>query len=43
MDGRPWLYVSRASGTLRPGERTTVAVRVDQARAPSAPGARAWA
>lgn len=30
----PWLYVSRASGTLRPGEKITVAVRVDHAREP---------
>ncbi|MFF9852812.1 BACON domain-containing protein [Streptomyces litmocidini] len=31
----PWLYVSRASGTLRPGEEITIAVRVDHARAPA--------
>ncbi|MFF4170024.1 hypothetical protein [Streptomyces sp. NPDC001744] len=31
----PWLYVSRASGTLRPGETVTVAVRVDHAREPA--------
>nr|WP_223183480.1 MULTISPECIES: hypothetical protein [unclassified Streptomyces] len=30
----PWLYVSRASGTLRPGATVTVAVRVDRAREP---------
>ncbi|MER6100155.1 hypothetical protein ABT154_30730 [Streptomyces sp. NPDC001728] len=30
----PWLYVSRASGTLRPGETVTIAVRVDHGRAP---------
>ncbi|MFE0702935.1 hypothetical protein [Streptomyces sp. NPDC058872] len=30
----PWLYVSRASGTLRPGEKTTIVVRVDRAREP---------
>ncbi|MFF8381683.1 hypothetical protein ACF07V_36955 [Streptomyces sp. NPDC015661] len=30
----PWLYVSRASGTLRPGEKITIAVRVDHAREP---------
>ncbi|MGW4702474.1 hypothetical protein [Streptomyces sp. NPDC004285] len=30
----PWLYVSRASGTLRPGERITIAVGVDHAREP---------
>ncbi|WP_432123141.1 hypothetical protein [Streptomyces sp. S1] len=31
----PWLYVSRASGTLRPGEQATIAVRVDHAREPA--------
>ncbi|MFF1507428.1 hypothetical protein [Streptomyces sp. NPDC058326] len=30
----PWLYVSRASGTLRPGETVTIAVRVDHDREP---------
>ncbi|MEU9297119.1 hypothetical protein [Streptomyces sp. NPDC048266] len=30
----PWLYVSRASGTLRPGETVTIAVRVDHGREP---------
>lgn len=33
----PWLYVSRSSGTLRPGETLTVAVRVDHAREPRGP------
>ncbi|MFB6634935.1 hypothetical protein ACFCWY_34085 [Streptomyces sp. NPDC056362] len=33
----PWLYVSRASGTLRPGESVTIAVRVDHAREPVGP------
>ncbi|MGW7432940.1 BACON domain-containing protein [Streptomyces sp. NPDC054861] len=31
----PWLYVSQASGTLRPGQSVTVRVHVDQAREPS--------
>ncbi|MCX5391441.1 hypothetical protein [Streptomyces sp. NBC_00094] len=31
----PWLYVSRASGTLRPGESVTVVVRVDHGREPA--------
>ncbi|MFI8768775.1 hypothetical protein ACIGN6_28255 [Streptomyces sp. NPDC053792] len=31
----PWLYVTRASGTLRPGETVTITVRVDRARAPA--------
>ncbi|MFJ8660992.1 hypothetical protein [Streptomyces sp. NPDC093795] len=30
----PWLYVSRATGTLRPGEKVTIAVRVDHSREP---------
>ncbi|MGA5063181.1 BACON domain-containing protein [Streptomyces exfoliatus] len=30
----PWLYVNRASGTLRPGEAVTIAVRVDHSREP---------
>ncbi len=30
----PWIYVSRASGILRPGERVTVEVRVDHGREP---------
>ncbi|MFF5766692.1 hypothetical protein ACFY8F_29600 [Streptomyces tanashiensis] len=33
----PWLYVSRASGTLRPGEKITVTVRVDHGREPVGP------
>lgn len=33
----PWLYVSRASGTLGPGETVTVAVRVDRAGEPRGP------
>ncbi|MER7537265.1 hypothetical protein ABTX77_21130 [Streptomyces sp. NPDC097704] len=33
----PWLYVSRASGTLRPGETITIAVRVDHGRTPAGP------
>ncbi|MFD9035660.1 hypothetical protein ACFVZW_31635 [Streptomyces sp. NPDC059567] len=31
----PWLYVSQASGTLRPGESVTVRIAVDQAREPA--------
>ncbi|MFB7029295.1 MULTISPECIES: hypothetical protein [unclassified Streptomyces] len=31
----PWIYVSRASGTLRPGEQVTIAVRVDHGREPA--------
>ncbi|MCT4354494.1 hypothetical protein M5362_15280 [Streptomyces sp. Je 1-79] len=31
----PWLYVSQASGTLRPGESVTVRISVDQAREPA--------
>ncbi|MFB7593020.1 hypothetical protein [Streptomyces sp. NPDC056169] len=31
----PWLYVSRASGTLRPGETVTIVVRVDHGREPA--------
>ncbi|MGW2015370.1 BACON domain-containing protein [Streptomyces sp. NPDC001927] len=31
----PWLYVDRASGTLRPGESVTVRISVDQAREPA--------
>ncbi|MEU0229843.1 MULTISPECIES: hypothetical protein [unclassified Streptomyces] len=31
----PWIYVSRAAGTLRPGEQVTIAVRVDHAREPA--------
>ncbi len=33
----PWLYVSRASGTLAPGETLTVKVFVDHLREPSGP------
>ncbi|MFF8409981.1 hypothetical protein [Streptomyces omiyaensis] len=33
----PWLYVTRAAGTLGPGESVTVAVRVDRAREPRGP------
>ncbi|MEU3480060.1 hypothetical protein ACI2LO_09210 [Streptomyces sp. NPDC033754] len=33
----PWLYVTRASGTLRPGETVTIVVRVDHGREPSGP------
>ncbi|MFI8913681.1 hypothetical protein ACIGW4_18990 [Streptomyces sp. NPDC053513] len=31
----PWLYVNQASGTLRPGEKITITVRVDHGRAPA--------
>ena len=31
----PWLYLSRSSGTLRPGETFTVRVHVDHLREPS--------
>ncbi|MFB7374534.1 hypothetical protein ACFC0D_32375 [Streptomyces sp. NPDC056222] len=31
----PWLYVSQASGTLRPGESVTVRIAVDRAREPA--------
>ncbi|MFF0434652.1 hypothetical protein ACFYU9_20760 [Streptomyces sp. NPDC004327] len=31
----PWLYVSRASGTLRPGESVTVRIFVDRHREPA--------
>ncbi|WP_414721063.1 BACON domain-containing protein [Streptomyces sp.] len=31
----PWLYVSRSSGTLRPGESVTLYISVDHAREPS--------
>ncbi|WP_411077228.1 hypothetical protein [Streptomyces sp. cmx-10-25] len=31
----PWIYVSRASGVLRPGEQVTIAVRVDHAHEPA--------
>ncbi|MFJ4686114.1 hypothetical protein [Streptomyces sp. NPDC088789] len=33
--GAPWLYLSRSSGTLRPGESLTVKVYVDPLREPS--------
>ncbi|MFF8031824.1 hypothetical protein [Streptomyces sp. NPDC016626] len=33
----PWLYPSRSSGTLAPGESVTVRVYVDQLREPSGP------
>ncbi|MER7620831.1 hypothetical protein [Streptomyces sp. NPDC126503] len=33
----PWLYVNRATGTLRPGESVTITVRVDRAREPRGP------
>ncbi len=33
--GAPWLYPSRSSGTLAPGESVTVRVHVDQLREPS--------
>ncbi|MEV5434184.1 hypothetical protein [Streptomyces sp. NPDC052701] len=35
--GAGWLYLSRSSGTLRPGESSTVKVYVDQLREPSGP------
>ncbi|MFF5975428.1 hypothetical protein ACFY7C_28370 [Streptomyces sp. NPDC012769] len=31
----PWLYVSQASGTLRPGEAVTVRISVDRSREPA--------
>ncbi|CAL9545584.1 BACON domain-containing protein [Streptomyces sp. enrichment culture] len=31
----PWLYLSRSSGTLRPGETLTIRVHVDHLREPS--------
>ncbi|MER7517365.1 BACON domain-containing protein [Streptomyces sp. NPDC126499] len=31
----PWLYVSQASGTLRPGESVTVRISVDRSREPA--------
>ncbi|MFJ9807840.1 hypothetical protein ACIRTB_06400 [Streptomyces sp. NPDC101158] len=31
----PWLYVSQASGTLRPGESVTVRIFVDRSREPA--------
>ncbi|MEV3990176.1 hypothetical protein AB0J57_14845 [Streptomyces sp. NPDC049837] len=33
----PWLYASRASGTLAPGQSVTVYVSVDRAREPAGP------
>ncbi|MGW8066791.1 BACON domain-containing protein [Streptomyces ziwulingensis] len=33
--GAPWLYLSRSSGTVRPGETLTVKVYVDHLREPS--------
>ncbi|MEU6880055.1 hypothetical protein [Streptomyces sp. NPDC046712] len=33
----PWLYVSQAAGTLRPGESVTVRISVDHAREPVGP------
>ncbi|MEU7031513.1 hypothetical protein AB0A60_33055 [Streptomyces sp. NPDC046275] len=33
----PWLYVSQASGTLRPGESVTVRIFVDRSREPVGP------
>ncbi|MFC5953237.1 hypothetical protein ACFP51_01630 [Streptomyces pratens] len=33
--GAPWLYLSQASGTLRPGQSLTIRVYVDQLREPS--------
>ncbi|MEU7054940.1 hypothetical protein [Streptomyces sp. NPDC046197] len=33
--GAPWLYLSRSSGTLRPGESLTIRVYVDHLREPS--------
>ncbi|MFF8592056.1 hypothetical protein ACF061_11515 [Streptomyces sp. NPDC015220] len=33
--GAPWLYLSRSSGTLKPGETLTIKVYVDHLREPS--------
>lgn len=33
----PWLYMSRSSGTLNPGESITIYITVDHAREPSGP------
>ncbi|MER5403492.1 hypothetical protein [Streptomyces sp. NPDC002769] len=33
--GAPWLYLSRSSGTIAPGERVTIKVYVDQLRQPA--------
>ncbi|MEV3966548.1 hypothetical protein AB0K68_00090 [Streptomyces sp. NPDC050698] len=35
--GAPWLYLSRSSGTLRPGESLTIKVYVDHLREPAGP------
>ncbi|MGA5901155.1 BACON domain-containing protein [Streptomyces venetus] len=35
--GAAWLYLSRSSGTLRPGESLTIKVYVDHLREPSGP------
>ncbi|GHH90983.1 hypothetical protein GCM10017779_14400 [Streptomyces capillispiralis] len=35
--GASWLYLSRSSGTLAPGESVTISVYVDQLREPSGP------
>lgn len=35
--GAPWLYLSRSSGTLRPGESVTIKVYVDHLREPAGP------
>ncbi|MET9764698.1 hypothetical protein ABZ016_37470 [Streptomyces sp. NPDC006372] len=35
--GADWLYLSRSSGTLRPGESLTIKVYVDQLREPAGP------
>ncbi|MFH8901926.1 hypothetical protein ACH4HG_36930 [Streptomyces coeruleorubidus] len=35
--GADWLYLSRSSGTLRPGESLTIKVYVDHLREPSGP------
>ncbi|NJP72061.1 BACON domain-containing protein [Streptomyces sp. C1-2] len=35
--GAPWLYLSRTSGTLAPGESVTVRVYVDHLREPAGP------
>lgn len=41
--GASWLYPSRTSGTLAPGESVTVKVYVDQLREPSGPWSAAMA
>ncbi|MET8285926.1 MULTISPECIES: BACON domain-containing protein [Streptomyces] len=35
--GAPWLYLSRSSGALAPGESVTIKVYVDQLRQPAGP------